>query len=119
MIFQHELIKSLSANSNRIAIETDKRNIRYASLLNASNKVTETILKDCPAKETIVAIQVSDKPDLITAIIGVLNAGCVFVLINDSMPEKRREVIMKDLNPGICILSKNSTTLNKKEIEKG
>jgi mycobactin peptide synthetase MbtE len=98
MIFQKELLKSLKANGNRIAIENNHRQISYAQLLLNANKVTDLLLSLNLPKETVIGIQLQDRSDLISAIIGVVNARCIFVPIDGTLPQKRLAVIKEELD---------------------
>lgn len=111
MIFQKELMKSLLGNSDRIAIDNGRQLLTYNSLLKAADKVTRFLLKRGLQKETIVGIQLNDRTDLICAVIGILNAGCVFVPIDGSLPRKRLTAMLNDLKLENIIVSKTGNEI--------
>jgi mycobactin peptide synthetase MbtE len=113
MIFQKELLKSLKANGNRIAIENNQDQISYAQLLLNANKVTDLLLTLSLEKETVIGIELRDRPDLISAIIGVMNARCIFVPIDGTLPQKRLEIIREELNLKYLISSKETVTMDE------
>jgi mycobactin peptide synthetase MbtE len=110
MIFQHELLKSLRSNSKKNAIESAGKALSYAELLNAADKVTVRLLNEGVRPQTMVGIQVIDRIDLICSIIGVLNAGCIFVPIDGTLPEKRLAAITQDLDLNYMISAASYST---------
>ena len=98
MIFQHELLKSLRSNGKSKAIESPEKTLSYTGLLNAADRVTLRLLQEGVRPQTMVGIQVNDRIDLICSIIGVLNAGCIFVPLDGTLPGKRLASIVKDVD---------------------
>ena len=98
MVFQKELINSFIINAGRTAIESGDRSISYSQLLQISNAITQYLLNKKLHKQTIVGIQISDRANLIAAMIGVINAGCVFVLIDNTLPANRLKGMLEDVN---------------------
>jgi len=99
-------MKSLRANGERTAIESGGRSLLYKDLLRISNGITGTLLREIPGRETLVGIQLTDRTQLICAIIGTLHAGCVFVPINPALPPGQRAAMMEDLGLQHLIVSK-------------
>nr|WP_295871845.1 amino acid adenylation domain-containing protein [uncultured Chitinophaga sp.] len=97
MIFQHELLKSLHLNSDRIAIESGNDKITYAGVLAAANNISAFLLNRNIGKESLVGVMMDDRSLLIRTAIGVMNAGCVFVPIDGSLPPYRLKRILDDL----------------------
>jgi mycobactin peptide synthetase MbtE len=109
MIFQKELIKSLEANTHRIAIENGDENISYKQLLDAANTVTAFLLKQGLDKETVVGVDLQDRYSIICAMIGIMNSRCVFVPIDSKMPEGRLASIIQNLDLRYIISSKDKS----------
>lgn len=108
---QSELLKSMLIHKSKTAIEDGEQKISYATLLARANAITSFCLKYNLAKETRIGVCVQDRAAIITSIIGIMNAGCVFVLIDGTLPEKRLEAIVSDLQLQYVITA-NSTTEN-------
>ncbi len=106
--FQEELIKHMKSYGSNVAIESPGRNISYNSLLSTCDKITDFLLKMNLASETIIGIQLNKRVDLISAIIGVMNARCIFTLIDASLPVNRIGEMMRDLNMKYIITSRDS-----------
>lgn len=105
-MFQEILNKSLKLNSQRVAIERGRETLSYERLSTLSDKITGALLKENTGPGTLVGIQLTNKTELISAIIGVLNARCVFVPLNPALPAKRLASMMEDLNLSCLITSK-------------
>ena len=111
MSFQKVLINSLQNNSEKVAIEEAGKEISYESLLNNSNRVTHFLLKNGIRQGTIIGIDVTNRTNLITAMIGVINAGGIFVLLDRSLPASRLKHMAEDLNLQYLISSDTSSAL--------
>lgn len=112
MIFQHELLRSLKANSRRTALEYGENRVTYQDLLTSSDKIAAFLLKDGLQKEMVVGLQLKSKTDLIAAMIGVLNAGGVFVLIDETWPQERIAAIIAASGLRYLISSATASRVN-------
>lgn len=110
MTFQSELNKSIQANSDRVAIEYGDQKITYAVLQLRAAAVTNYLLHRGTPKEAVIGITGLQRPDVIAAMIGVINAGCVFVMLDDTWPEQRLDLLLKELNL-YCLITNNTTAL--------
>lgn len=99
MIFQTILQKSFAQNFNRIAIEGQHTLTTYSSLLRKANAVTNFLITKGTAKESYICVQTDDRELLITAMIGIMNAGCVFVPVSSAWPVKRLAYVLEQTNP--------------------
>ena len=83
----------------QVAIERSGRRVTYATLEAESNRLANFLLEGGVGKGTMVGI-LSDNPiRVITAIIGVLKAGAVFVPLDPSFPEGRLQVMSEQVAP--------------------
>ncbi|GAB5525196.1 MAG: hypothetical protein Roseis2KO_30680 [Roseivirga sp.] len=98
MNIQTELLASLRRHGERVAIENGENHVTYAQLLKKANGVTSYLMGLDLAAETIVGIDLPDKVDIISTMIGVMNARCAFVLLDSSLPESRRANMMADMD---------------------
>jgi amino acid adenylation domain-containing protein len=105
MILQAELIRSLSAHTDRIAIEEGGNKVSYAELRAISDKISGFFIdNECPS-ETIVAVLTDSRQLNIYAMTGILNAGCVYVPIDPSLPQKRMQAVLHELQPAYLFTS--------------
>lgn len=95
--------KSLRAYAEKIAIEVDREKISYSRLLSISDKISSILIQHaCPA-ETIVAVATGDRLLNIYAMIGIFNARCVYVPVDASLPPKRMQAVLTELQPAFLI----------------
>lgn len=106
MVFQKELIKSLETNARHTAVEQGGEKISYAQLLTAANSITGFLMKQGLEKETVVGVNLSDRYNIICAMIGVMNSRCVFVPIDSKLPEGRLAAMVQNLGLRYLITSK-------------
>lgn len=108
MIFQKELLKSLEINSRQTAIEYEGKEISYSSLLSDANRITQFLLSKQLEEETVIGVDLRDKSNLICSIIGIVNARCVFVLLDRSLPSSRMDHLINDLGLQYVISAKDT-----------
>src|SRR5687767_9280291 len=106
MTFQSKLIESLEFHGDKTAIEYGQKKISYSRLLNMANKITAFFLSRKIEKETVIGILLTDRSDIICSIIGIINARCVFVPLDDTLPDQRLASMIKNLNLQNIILSR-------------
>lgn len=108
MSFQYELIKSLKSNAALTAVEENGHAVSYETLLYKANQVSRFLLDKKLAPETAVGVSLANRADLIIAMIGVMNARCVFVPVDASLPDNRLAAIQKDLDLQYLITTADS-----------
>jgi len=99
MTIQNDLIVSLTGNGDKIAITAPGGSVTYRELLRRSDKITAFLLEKFPSAQRMIGILLSDKTDFIAVMIGVLNARCVFVPLDGSLPAGRMTDMLSD--PGL------------------
>jgi mycobactin peptide synthetase MbtE len=113
MIFQNELMKSFRANCDRTAIEQNGKFLSYSALYKKANALTAELLKNKIAKGTMIGICAVDSADMIFSMIGIMNAGCVFVPIDLKLPDTRISVMAKDLDLKYLVSTGGSNITNR------
>ena len=98
MIFQEELLKSLQKGGTNIAIKTNEDEITYSSLIGTANNITHLLLTKELPKGTFIGILLEDRVDIIKTIIGIMNAGHVFVPLDAKLPSEKLKAIKDQLN---------------------
>jgi amino acid adenylation domain-containing protein len=81
------------------AIEARGKQVTYAELEAKSNNLANFLIASGATRGSIVAIMTEDVVELITAIIGVLKARCVFVPLDATLPEKRLQAMVEQISP--------------------
>jgi amino acid adenylation domain-containing protein len=82
------------------AISYANQTTTYAALDAKANNLANFLIASGAPKGSIVAVLIEDPVQVIAAIIGILKAGCVFVPLDPSIPEKRLEVMVAEVSPG-------------------
>lgn len=82
-----------------VAISHRDRRVTYAALESESNRLANFLLDSGAAKGSIVGILAEDPLVTISAIIGVLKAGCVFVPFDPRSPVKRLAALVGEVSP--------------------
>src|SRR5215210_5523299 len=81
------------------AIDYANKRTTYATLDAEANKLANFLVASGASRGSIVAVLIEDPVAVITAIIGILRAGCVFVPLDPSIPEKRLEAMVAEVSP--------------------
>ncbi|WDV47159.1 amino acid adenylation domain-containing protein [Clostridiaceae bacterium M8S5] len=92
---QYELINSLKEHSNKVAIEYKGKHITYKELDDKSNIVASFIKNQKINKGSFIGVMIQDKVDMITTILGIIKARCVFVPLDSSYPSERSDSMLK------------------------
>ncbi|MFL5745679.1 MAG: amino acid adenylation domain-containing protein [Niastella sp.] len=116
MFFQKELKAALAEGNSKAAIEYDGKSIARSALYQTSEAITACLLSKGVEKETVIGILLNDRVDLISAMIGVINARCVFVLIDSKWPAARRASLISDLDLQHLICPRSTGELPVAEI---
>lgn len=83
----------------KTAIEYASQKVTYGELEDRSNSLANFLISSGARKGSIIAILAQDSIRVITAIIGVLKAGCAFVPLDPSLPNKRLEAMVSLTSP--------------------
>ncbi|NEN98413.1 MAG: AMP-binding protein [Moorea sp. SIO3I7] len=96
--------------SHRLAIKYKKQQLTYEQLNKISNRIAAAIISKCGQKEGAIALLFEPGIMAITAILGSLKAGKIWVLLDASLPEIRLNYILED-SQTIMIVSNNHNSL--------
>lgn len=94
-VVQDILDENLSELGSKIAIEYDDRQITYSELNRRSYEIAQWIFKHKILKDSCIGIMASNRIKYISAIIGILRAGCIFAPLDLSNPYERIEQLIK------------------------
>src|SRR5262245_12480123 len=82
--------------SDRIAVETDDHEFSYEKLNRIANQVARILLARCDKKEEPIGLLLETDAPLISAILGVLKSGKIYVPLDSSLPQTRIAYILDD-----------------------
>src|SRR6267142_1631506 len=98
------LDQSCEKFKHQTAIECGDRRISYQTLDRSANKLANQLIDLNLDKGSIVAVVLSDRIQIITALIGILRAACVFVPLDPDGPEERLRQMIQSLAPSCFIV---------------
>jgi amino acid adenylation domain-containing protein len=81
-----------------VAVDYGGRRIQYRELEEKSNNLANFLIASGARKGLIVAILVEDGIEMITAIIAILKAGCIFVPLDSKLPEIRLASMVEEVS---------------------
>ena len=81
---------------NQLAVRDAEGALSYAELDQAANRVANTILDRQPAAQEVIALLMGVDAPAITAALGVLKAGQIYVALDASLPRKRLACMLED-----------------------
>jgi amino acid adenylation domain-containing protein len=105
----HESVQDLFSRvaerlPHRVAVERGDERVTYGELEEATNRLASYLVSTGVGKGSVVGVLAHDTAEVITAILGVLKAGCVFVPLDPSIPERRLRAMVAEVSP-VCFLS--------------
>lgn len=94
----HPLGAHARAIPGQVAVRHEGRDLDYASLQACSDAIAAQIARrtGVSAGEHTVAVAMPRCRETIAAVLGVLKAGAAYVPIDPSLPERRRELLIRD-----------------------
>ncbi|MCP4151048.1 MAG: amino acid adenylation domain-containing protein, partial [bacterium] len=108
---QEKLLESFRRHSNKTALKTHNADITYAQLSAGSAAPAHWLIKNKIEKGTFVGIYTTDKIELITLMIAILRAGCVFVPLDPGLPIERIRYMLDSTGTPIVFSGKMNTEI--------
>jgi amino acid adenylation domain-containing protein len=103
----HELFEAHAARApHNVAIISDECQLTYAELNARSNALAHQLRAAGVRPETLVGVFLERSVELITALLGVLKAGAVYVPLDPAYPRERLTHMLEDLAPETIITSR-------------
>ena len=82
---------------SQIAIAGAERCITYGELMERSNSIANFLIDSGASPGTLIAIFAENRVAFITAMLGILKAGCAFVPLDTSLPGKRLQIMIEEV----------------------
>ncbi|WP_248800725.1 amino acid adenylation domain-containing protein [Pseudomonas sp. MWU13-2105] len=105
------LLDSFARHGERTAVSFAQAHLSYRQLANASAQLVGWLRQHGIGQGDRVAIMLPRSPDLIIALLGVLQAGAAYVPIDLSYPEDRIRLILEDSQPRLVLFADASANL--------
>lgn len=85
--------------ADRIAIERGRECFTYSELEGRSNSLANYLLASGASRGTVVAVLAQDSVEIITAMLAILKAGCIFTPLDPSLPDHRLGAMLAGASP--------------------
>lgn len=92
---QEKIQLSMESFHDRIALEYRGDTYTYRQLDHLSERVAQGIVNKGIEKGTFVGVFLHDRFDVVTSLLGILKAGCVFVPLDPNYPVERIQSMIK------------------------
>ncbi len=97
-------------NPNEIAVVFEDKKLTYKELNTKANSLAKYIQDSGIEKNSTIGIMVNRSLEMIISIVGVLKAGCTYVLIDHTFPETRVNYILENSDAKLLITDNNYYT---------
>jgi amino acid adenylation domain-containing protein len=92
---QSKLNRSFKEFPDRVAIEKGEQTVTYSELNRKAGKITQTIIEKGIPRATCIGILLENREELIAVMVGILEAGSVFVPLDASYPRQRLDAMIR------------------------
>lgn len=75
--------------------EIQYKTLTYGELDRRSNYIANWILAQGIKKQSFIGILIDDRAELISTVLGIIKAGCVFVSLDSGYPDQRLEIMIE------------------------
>jgi amino acid adenylation domain-containing protein len=100
----HAVARMAARHGDRIAMRTPDGDLSYADLMARARGVTADLLAAGTGPGDLIPILAQDRREVIAAILGVLDAGAVFVPLDPAGPRERLASVLVDVCPAHLVL---------------
>ncbi|MDB6444372.1 amino acid adenylation domain-containing protein [Pseudomonas sp. 21TX0197] len=105
------LQESLGRHDEQIALSFEQTRLSYRELRNGCAQLTQWLHRQGIGQGDRVAIMMPRSPELIVALLGVVQAGAAYVPIDLSYPHDRIRLILEDSQPSLVLFADASAHL--------
>ena len=100
----HQLFEEqVEKTPDKTAVVACDRTLTYQELNEEANRIAHSFIEKCVGVGDIVAIKLTRKSYLFSAMLGVLKAGATYMPIDPTYPEDRIEYMLAESNAKYCI----------------
>jgi len=109
----------VSKYPDRVAIKTTTHAVTYDELNRAANRIARAILAKQEEETGSIALLIEDHSPMLTAILGALKAGKIYVPLDPSYPRSRIDFILADSQTELIVSDTQSIALANELLESG
>ncbi len=111
MLVHNFLENSARRLPDKVALVCGDQRLTYNQINSAANQLASFLLKIGTRRQDRVIIFIDNSIESVISLFGILKAGCIFIMLNDSMKAKKLNYILKDSGARVLI-----SHINKKRI---
>ncbi len=101
------------ANPDGVAIKTDRLRLTWRELNDSANRLARTILELQSGNDVPIALLISERASLVTAMLATLKAGKFYVPLDPTFPRARIEFILADTQSQIMLTDTPNSPLGQ------
>ncbi|MER6911899.1 amino acid adenylation domain-containing protein [Streptomyces sp. NPDC000594] len=95
--------RQAGTHPDRTALITGDARLTYGELNRRANRVAHGLIRQGVTPGSPVALLMDRSFDMVTAVLGVLKAGCHYVPLNTGFPAERLQVMLDDSGAGVLL----------------
>ncbi|MFE2127291.1 non-ribosomal peptide synthetase [Streptomyces amritsarensis] len=100
----HELVADQARRRpDAVAVTAGLETLTYAELDARANRLAHLLVADGVRPGTFIAVCLPRGPELVTALLAVLKAGCAYLPLNPDYPEDRLGFMLSDAEVPLCL----------------
>ncbi|MFB7178790.1 amino acid adenylation domain-containing protein [Streptomyces sp. NPDC056257] len=100
----HELVaEQARLRPGAVAVSAGLETLTYAELDARANRLAHLLVADGVRPGTFIAVCLPRGPELVTALLGVLKAGCAYLPLNPDYPGDRLGFMLSDAEVPLCL----------------
>ena len=103
--------QQVARHANRLAVKTKTHTLTYRALRTAANRVARAIQAQGGGAEEPVAVLLEKDVPLLTAMLGVLKAGKIYVPLDPSYPYARTAQMVADSRASLLVTNNKNVSL--------
>lgn len=103
---------------DKLAISDERTELTFSELRKQVMAVASYIINIAKFKNKPIAVEVDRCTESVVMFLGVLYSGNFYVPVDNKMPEDRVNIILKDINPFLCLDIKEKSFFNKFNVKR-
>jgi amino acid adenylation domain-containing protein len=111
--------KMVQRYPDRLAVKMGQRSLTYDQLNRAANRIAHAIAARCSEDGRAVATLFEPGIDVVSAVLGVLKSGNLYVALDPSFPRERLKNIVGDSQAGIIVTDRRNLELAQEIVSVG
>ncbi|WP_193774532.1 non-ribosomal peptide synthetase [Vallitalea guaymasensis] len=105
---QNKLLEALKKYNSKTAVEYNEQKVTYKEIDHRSETIKDVLVAKGIPQKTPVGILLDNKVEMITAMIGILKAGCIFVPLDENYQNTRLKIMSECAELKYIITDKRS-----------